>query len=135
MNFIKKLIPVGIATFIVLVAAGSIVTSADEAENNQPPHPRFNVELHTQIEEAMETGDFDAWRILIEDSKFGSRILEYITADNFDQFAEMHNHMKVAKEIREELGLPSHPGKGVRHQFKGKKMGWTSKGDRGHPTE
>lgn len=129
MNIIKKLIPVGIATFIVLVAAGTLLTSADEAENGKPPHPRFNAELHAQIEEAMEAGDYDAWEALIEGNKFGSKILEYITAENFDRFVEMKNHYKAAKEIHVELGLPSHPGKGMKHKFRGMKKGWTSKGD------
>ncbi len=66
-------------------------------------------ERHEAMEQAMEDGDYEAWKELHGGR---GRITSVITADNFDTFVSMHEAMESgdterAQELREELGLGS----------------------------
>ena len=68
-------------------------------------------ERHEALENAMEEGDYAAWKELHGDR---GRITSVVTQDNFDTFVEMHEAMesgdtKKASELREELGLTFSP--------------------------
>lgn len=65
---------------------------------------------HKALVAAYESGDFDAWKALIE-ARGGGRILEIVNADNFAEFArakllQEEGGMAEAKEILDGLGFP-----------------------------
>ena len=73
--------------------------------------PRFNPEHREQMQEIMETGDYEAFKSMVEESGRKGKILETITEENFSTFVDMHNLMRSgdregAKALREELDLP-----------------------------
>lgn len=72
-------------------------------------------EHREQVMQALEAGDYETWSELSE----GKPIAEQITEENFERFVEMHEHMKAAKEIQEELGLPGRGMRGGRGRMKG----------------
>lgn len=125
MNIIKRLLPISLAILIILVTAGTFFTSADELEEGQKKSG-YHLENRSAIQEAIQNADYDTWSNLIGDTKHGEKILEVITEENFEQFAEMHNLLKAgdkegAKDLAEELGLPK------RHMMK--KHGFKKFGD------
>jgi len=78
---------------------------------------KFNPEMIGAMKSAFENGDYDTWKEIMGDKKIG----EFVTAENFGQFAEMHELMESgdrdgAKVIAEELGLPERPPK--KHSMK-----------------
>ena len=90
----------------ILVAVPVLAFRGDENARG----PRFNPEHHEQMQEIFETGNFEAFRLMIEESGKKGKMLETITEENFSKFVEMHNFMKNgdkegAKVFREELGL------------------------------
>ncbi len=128
MNFIKKMLPAGLASIMIAFAVMTLGTSADE--NDPETHPRFNAERHEemaerheQMMEIVEAGDYTAFVEALGDSKHGEKLLEVITEENFPKFVEMHDHMKQARDIAEELGLPQRDGKFGRHMMKGRHGG------------
>jgi len=63
-------------------------------------------EQQVEIQAAIESGDYEAWKTLMGDNP----VTEKITAENFSKLAESHKLMQEgkfeeAKQIREELGL------------------------------
>lgn len=71
-------------------------------------------EQHEAIEEAIESGDYDAWVELMDGR---GRITTVVTEDNFETFAAMHEAMEdgdieEAQALREELGLGVRPQDG-----------------------
>ncbi len=99
MNIIKRLLPVCLATFIILVSAAVVFTSADEPDSSKLQH-------RETVQSALESGDYSAWAAAISEGDREPKILEYINVDNFGQFVEMHNLRQRANAIAEELGLP-----------------------------
>lgn len=82
---------------------------------------------HEALQEAIESGDYQAWKNIIDSRP---RITDVITEDNFDQFVQMHNYMQsgdfeAAQTIRDELGLDQFgPGMGMHMgPHKGFRMG------------
>jgi hypothetical protein len=75
---------------------------------------------HTAMQAVFESGDYEAWKALVEERhanrpegapELKVNMLDIITAENFDQFAQMHALMQAgdrdgAEAIAEELGLP-----------------------------
>lgn len=64
-------------------------------------------EEHEAIQDALEAGDYQAWKDLIASRP---KITDVINESNFDQFVQMHNYMQegdfeAADAIRDELGL------------------------------
>jgi len=66
-------------------------------------------ESRTEIRAAIEVGDFTAWSELMSEivtpSGKAPKILEVVTADNFERFSQMHDYRQKAREIAEELGI------------------------------
>ncbi|PIR49204.1 hypothetical protein COU80_00445 [Candidatus Peregrinibacteria bacterium CG10_big_fil_rev_8_21_14_0_10_55_24] len=68
-------------------------------------------------QEAIENGDYAAWKSAMEESGRPAGMLDIITEENFDRFVEMHELMQSndrdgAQAIAEELGLPKGPAHG-----------------------
>lgn len=76
--------------------------------------PNYTVERHTAMEKAFESGDYNAWKDLMQGRGNVTRI---INQDNFAKFAEAHELTEdgktaEAQKIRQELGLGLHNGSG-----------------------
>ncbi len=59
---------------------------------------------------AMESGDYNTWKAILENSPRGVKMLEIITEENFNRLVEAHKlaqegDYEGAKAIRDELGL------------------------------
>ena len=72
--------------------------------------PDFNEERHETMEDAFESLDYDAWYALMTENGRHPRVVELVTEDNFETFAEAHEagengDYETAAEIRAELGL------------------------------
>ena len=117
MKSIKRILSVGLATLVILLAI-AVGTSADDTEEG-PKGPKFNPEHRQAVMEAVKQCDYDAWYELLTKDDREPKILEYINADNFDRFCEMHEHLAEARVIAEELGLPKH-----KKMMKGKFKKW-----------
>jgi len=78
----------------------SVIASADDGE--QPAEAGERQQIMEQVQAAVDSGDYNAFAEVAPE-----KMLEYINADNFERFVEMHNHLESAKEIAEELGLPN----------------------------
>lgn len=86
--------------------------------------PNYSPERHDAMVAAFENKDYDAWVALMTTDGRSPRVLEVITAENFDQFAEIHNLMaegkvEEANALRTELGLGMHDGSGKAKMSKG----------------
>jgi hypothetical protein len=76
-----------------------------------------NPENREQLDQALESGDYAAWKALVEEDGRGGQMLESVTEENFAQFAQMHALMQSgdregAQALAEELGLPKGPARG-----------------------
>ncbi|MDD5469352.1 MAG: hypothetical protein PHO92_00930 [Candidatus Peribacteraceae bacterium] len=89
---------------------------------------------HEEMMQAIEDGDYGAWKALIEEKPGrGSKMLEMITEENFATFAAMHQKMEegdkqAAEVLREQLGVECMGGKpdagrGWKHGMFGGKRG------------
>jgi hypothetical protein len=63
------------------------------------------------IDEAVNSGDYNAWLEAVADLPHGQDMAQIVTADEFDLLIQMHEARQsgdheTAKEIREEIGLP-----------------------------
>lgn len=67
-------------------------------------------ETNEKIQQALENGDYNAWKEAVSTSGRSSRIAEKITEENFDTYVKLHEarqnkDWETAKELAEELGL------------------------------
>jgi len=74
--------------------------------------PQLTEEQRTQLQEAVQGGDYNTWSSLHEELGLDGPFNELITADNFSRFSEMQTlrqsgDREGAKAIAEELGLPN----------------------------
>lgn len=76
---------------------------------------------HEAIEEAVISGDYEAWVKLVAEMPRVDERLAVITKDNFAKFSEVHKLTDELDDVFTELGIERCPmgGKG----FKGKGMG------------
>ena len=77
-------------------------------------NPNCTPERRAQIEKALETNDYNAWKNLMDGR---GRVAQVINEGNFSKFVEMHKLMKEGKTeeaqtIRKELGLGEGRGMG-----------------------
>ena len=73
-------------------------------------------EANEKIQQALDDGDYDAWKEAVSVSGRSSRIAEKITEDNFDTYVKMHQamqdkDMETVKELSGEIGLESLEGR------------------------
>ncbi len=108
----KKLI----GLFSLLAVAGIAAITATEAMafmgDPSARGPMFNEEIHAQLQQAMENGDYETWKGILEENNLPmkGRIFQVMNEENFKQFSQMHEAMQngdygLANQIREELGV------------------------------
>jgi hypothetical protein len=96
---------------VVAVSAGSALAYKGDLTVKGP---NYSVERHTEMTKAFETGDYTAWKNLMQNK---GRVTEVITKDNFAKFAEaqklaLQGKTAEAQKIRQELGLGLKNGSG-----------------------
>jgi hypothetical protein len=69
-------------------------------------------ETRAAIDDAIADNDYVTWKNLVNNTPQGNMLLEKITEDNFDEYAQMQEYLKKAAEIGEDLGLQEQGGKG-----------------------
>ena len=113
----KRKLLIGSSVLLVLLIT-SLAFAQGFNENTQARGPKVAPEIHEEIMDALNTGDYAAWVGVHEsnDLLVRSEIANLITEENFDRFVEMHiakqnGDMRTAKEIAEELGLERPIGK------------------------
>ena len=62
-------------------------------------------EYRDEVQAAIEAGDYDEWKSLVEVQNPDATALEKITAENFAQYQELHTLRKQAQELADELGV------------------------------
>ncbi len=67
----------------------------------------MNARRGLEIDEAIESGDYDRWKALVRETPDGEQLTETITQENFKTYKELQENMHIAEEIAEELNLPS----------------------------
>ncbi|MFA6073630.1 MAG: hypothetical protein WC758_05945 [Candidatus Woesearchaeota archaeon] len=108
----KNKLMVGIlAVFIVSALAFTGLTYAYKG-NTQTTGPNYNEDVHEQLENAMDVGDYDAWIKIRQDNNLpmNGRMFQVVNKANFAKYVEMHDANEAenyvrAEEIRTELGL------------------------------
>ena len=107
----KKKILIGSSILVVLLIT-SIAFAQGFNQDKSVRGPMVTPEVHEQIVQALETGDYAAWLDAHESNNLSVRpeIADLINEENFDRFVEMHSLMQAgdkegAKEIADELGL------------------------------
>ncbi len=96
---------------VVAVSAGSALAYKGDPTVKGP---NYSTERHTEMTKAFETGDYTAWKNLMQNK---GRVTEVITKDNFAKFAEaqklaLQGKTAEAQKIRQELGLGLKNGSG-----------------------
>lgn len=76
--------------------------------------PNYSVERHTAMTKAFESGDYTAWKNLMQNR---GKVTQMVTQENFSKFVEAHKlalqgKTVEAQKIRQELGLGLHNGSG-----------------------
>ncbi len=99
---------------VMAVFAISILSLGVMAYRGNPDEksPYYNEEVHQQLEDAMEAGDYDLWMSIREENNLPTKgkIFSVITEENFDKFVALHEaneagDVDTANAIKEELGL------------------------------
>ena len=93
---------------IVAILGISMVAAYQGNPNIQGPN--YSEERHEAMQDAFETGDYDSWVSLMTENDRHPKIVDAITADNFDEFIEARNAAlegdpTALKELKESLGL------------------------------
>jgi len=118
---------VGVLASIGLMAAVPVLAYRGNAD--AAGEGRFAPAQHEEMIQAIEDGNYDAWKALMEEKPGrGPAMFEVITAANFPIFAEMHQKMLAgdregADALREQLGLSAPMGRGPGGEFPGKGFG------------
>ncbi|MEN7982132.1 MAG: hypothetical protein ABFQ65_01660 [Nanoarchaeota archaeon] len=106
-NTTKTFASLGILGIVALL--GMSMVFAYQGDSNVKG-PYYSEDRHEAMEEIFETGDYDAWVVLMTESGRHPRILDIVTEENFEVFVEAHEamengNMELAHELRAELGL------------------------------
>lgn len=110
----KKLLGLGVlavaAGVIPLVGAPVLAYRGDPAVQG----PNYSPERHVAMEEAFESRDYEAWKLLMSGR---GRVTQVVTQDNFETFARAHELAEEGKideaaALRQELGLGHGGGAG-----------------------
>lgn len=102
--------------FAVVIATAFTLSSAMAYQGNYSQEgPDCSPERHTDMEEAMENNDYEAWSKLMAGR---GRVAKVINAENFAQFAEARRlgeagDIAGADEIRKDVGLRTSNGEKV----------------------
>lgn len=105
----KVIAGLGVAFVISMLA---LVGVSAYRGNPDVEGPNYNEEVHTQLEAAMDAGDYDAWLKIRQDNNLPTKgkIFQVINKDNFGKYVEMHEaqisgNTETVDAIRAELGL------------------------------
>lgn len=104
--------------FVVIgIIASTAAVSAYRGDFSQEG-PNFDVDRHTEMEQAFNTFSYESWYMLMSQNERQGKVMELITEENFNDFAEAHNaglngDYEKAASIRAELGLGNGQGQGA----------------------
>ncbi len=99
----KALMSFGI--FGVIALLGMSMVFAYQGDPNVQG-PNFSEERHEAMQEAFDNLNYQDWYDLMTENERHPRIVDVITAENFDEFVEARNDGPDAlKEFRNSLGL------------------------------
>jgi hypothetical protein len=112
-------------------------TAAVHAYQGDPTKqgPNYDADLHDLKTDAFDSNDYEVWKDLMQQQGNGNkRILQVVTAENFDTFVEAHNaalagELERSAELRASLGLNN--GNGPRDGT-GYRQGMGSDSGKGH---
>ena len=95
---------------IALLALVSIGTVMAYKGDPSLKGPYFDEERHESMQESFESADYEAWYALMTEDGRHPKILDKVTEDNFEQFAEMKQafidgDFETGQQLREELGF------------------------------
>ena len=106
----KSMLTLGVGLSAVALAGAMSVhqASAFWGGGESATRPNFDPERHAQMEQIMESGDYNAWKAQVGDRPMASVISE----ENFSKFVEMWKareagDVEKVTQLREELGLPA----------------------------
>ena len=119
----RDVIPMKTTSIMVLaaLAATGLLLSAGVVGATDVPSPGYgpyhNDERHELMEKAFEENDYEAWKALMTENGRRPRVVDVVTEDTFQEFAEAHEAMEsgdldLAATIRTELGLGQGRGRG-----------------------
>lgn len=75
------------------------------------------------VNEALENHDYEAWVQAVSGMPNSEELLEKITEENFETFAELHQAQLRVRELSQELGLGNMDfGRGIKHGGMGRCM-------------
>jgi hypothetical protein len=95
--------------FAALIVSAAVLSAGQVSAYRGDPEivgPNYDPDRHEAIEQAFETGNYEAWKELMSGK---GRVTQIITADNFSEFANAHELAKSgdlegATAIRTSLG-------------------------------
>jgi hypothetical protein len=116
-----------LAIFVISVASLGLVIAY--RGNSQVQGPNYDVDVHEQLEAAIEAGDYNAWVQIREDNNLPmrGRMFQVINAENFDKYVELHEANTAgdtakADAIKAELGLGQGKSRNKQSNGNGYKM-------------
>jgi hypothetical protein len=96
-------------SFVTLGIIGLLGISLVMAYQGDPnvQGPNYSEDRHAAMQEAFETGNYDGWVALMTQDGRHPRIVDIITSENFEEFAEAHQSKdkEELKELKAELGI------------------------------
>ena len=106
-NMNKAFVSLGVFGIITLLGLSMVFAYQGDPSVQGP---NYSEDRHEAMEQAFETLDYDAWVTLMEETGRHPRVLDIVTSENFEIFAEIHEAMEdgnieLAQELRAELGL------------------------------
>jgi len=121
----RYMLAIALSALIITTLAVSASVSAHDGEAPQRG-PQFDQGQHEELMQAVENGDYDAWKAIVGDNK----MFEAITSENFGRLSEAHalvqsGDKEGAQAIFEELGInPPKPMMNKRGDKNGKMGPW-----------
>lgn len=114
----RRNILIGVLALSLLV---SVAFVAAHRGDSSVQGPNYSEDRHDAMTAAFASGDYDAWKALMDENGMRGHVLDVVTVENFDTFVAMHDAMIAgddvkADSLRAELGL----GQGNRGQGDGK---------------
>lgn len=76
-------------------------------DGNFSEHMKQMESIRTQLDSAIESGDYDAWYAIASTTKGPMNMTSKINKDNFGKYVELYNARKKVMELSEELDLGS----------------------------
>ena len=104
-------------TWVVVLALMVLsVTAVTAYRGDYTEHgPDYTAERHDLMEQAFESNDYDAWNAMMLENGRTPRVVDVVTAENFETFVAAHEaaengNFEEAARLRTELGLGNGQG-------------------------